>query len=113
MHFPAALFAVMAMLLARTFPKPVSPAYLPVPWPMVKLPRAVWVNRQVLDPAEPEPVFSDSLSVSLPPGKTITPPPWRGISYPPAVKAPVAITLNRRDAAWVLTILRVLAAAVN
>jgi hypothetical protein len=29
------------------------------------------------------------------------------------VKAPVAITLNRRDAAWVLTILRVLAAAVN
>ena len=72
---------------------------------MVKVPRAVWVNRQVLD-TEPVPWFSDSLSVSVPPGNTITSPPWRGISYPPAVKAPVAITLSRCDADWVLTILR-------
>ena len=78
------------------FPEPVIPAYRPVPWPMVNLPLSVWVNRQVLD-AEPEPEFSDSLSVNVPPGRTISPPPRRGTSYPPAVKAPLAITLSRCD----------------
>ena len=106
MHRLAWFFAVTATMLVTNLPEPWIPAYVPVPWPIVNVPRAVSVSRQVLELKLAVPPWPTCLNVNVPPGKMTMSVTAAGMTDPPAVKAPVAITLSRDEVASVFMMRR-------
>src|SRR5258708_16668275 len=106
LHSPAWFLVATATMLVTYVPEPWIPAYFPVPPPNVNVPLSVSVIRHVVGLAVAVKLVLTRLNVKVPPGRTIVSIVRADRSYPPAVKAPVAITLSLREAAVVLMIRR-------